>query len=260
MTADQHQLYFGAVSHTRHAPMVHKLKYKIAYVCLDLDHMDTAGHSSWMFNPEKPGLFSFRAKDHGSGETTDLAKWVRQTLKDKSVEAPAHRITFLTLPRMLGYAFNPISVYFIYDASDHLHHILYQVNNTFGERHCYLFPVSGDGPAYEHSCQKRFHVSPFFPVSGNYTFRICPPNGETFSLFIKYDDAECGKAMTATLELNAKPFSSGSFAKLLFGLPFMTLGVTAAIHWEACKLWLKKARYHSRPRKPDDLVEHIPSE
>ena len=141
--------YNGAVVHRRYGAAAHKLRYLIAYVLLDLDRLHEANSASSLFSIERAGLLSFRAKDHGDGTSPDLASWVRDYLIAEGVTHEASRIELLTLPRMFGYVFNPISVYFIYDRSGDLHHILYQVTNTFSERHFYLCRADQAGPVID---------------------------------------------------------------------------------------------------------------
>lgn len=237
--------YTGAVVHRRYGAAAHKLRYRIAYVLLDLDQLDEANNASSLFGIERTGLLNFRAKDHGDGTSPDLASWVRDYLVAEGVTDEASRIELLTLPRMLGYVFNPISVYFIYDQSGALHHILYQVTNTFSERHFYLCRADQAGPIIDQTSEKRLYVSPFFDVEGAYRFKVQPPN-ETVALTIRYDLANGDKGLTATLTGSRRSVTTWRSAVLLAQFPFMTLGVVAGIHWQALKLWLKGAKYRSR--------------
>lgn len=237
--------YTGGVVHRRHSALAHKLRYRIAYILLDLDRMTEANRASRLFGIGRRGLLSFRAEDHGDGASRDLASWVRAYLVAQGISTDASRIELLTLPRMFGFVFNPISVYFIRNRRGALSHILYQVTNTFSERHFYLCDVDQDGPIIDQSCEKRLYVSPFFDVEGAYRFKVQPP-GDTVALTIRYDLANGEKGLTASLFGSRKPVTTWRSALLLAQYPFMTLGVVAGIHWQAFKLWLKGAKYRSR--------------
>ena len=237
--------YKGSVTHRRHSKVSHKLRYRIAYILLDLDRLDEAGSASRFLGVERAGLLSFRARDHGDGNTNDLATWVRSYLRRQDVDEDAARIELMALPRMFGFVFNPIAVYFIYDREDNLHHILYQVTSTFSQRHFYLCRAEQAGPVISQTSDKRLYVSPFFDVEGNYHFKVQPP-ADRFALTIRYDHATGEKALTACLAGLRTPVSSWETIKVLIGFPLMTIGVVVGIHWHALKLWLKGARYRSR--------------
>lgn len=234
--------YTGQVSHQRFQSVRHRLNYKIAYVLVDLDRMSSANESSWVLGVGKGGLMSVRAHDHGDGKASDLAVWVRDYLHKNGVDKPAAGIQLLTLPRMFGYVFNPISVYFVTDEKCRLHHILYEVNNTFGERHFYLCATQESGGLRRHSCDKEFYVSPFFDVKGHYQFSVRPPN-DTLALRIEYFDDSKRRSMTANLSARKKPVTNWNAVSILAQFPLMTLGVLAAIQWEALKLMIKGARF-----------------
>jgi DUF1365 family protein len=238
--------YIGEVRHRRFGRPAHRLRYRIAYVLVDLDRMGEADAQSQLLSVDRGGVMSVRARDHGPGDADDLAGWVRGLLRAHGVKEPAARIELLTLPRMFGFVFNPLSVYFIRGAHDAIHHVLYEVSNTFGERHVYLCPARETGGALAHEAAKRFYVSPFFDVDGRYRFRVTPP-GDALAVAIRYLDAAGRPALTALLTGRRAPVSDATCLKILASLPLMTLGVVAGIHWEALKLWLKGARY--RPRR-----------
>lgn len=237
--------YTGTVTHRRHGAVAHKLRYRMAYVLINLDQINLANRASLLLGIERCGLLSIRAKDHGEGNPENLASWVREYLVARGVREDVSRIELLTLPRMFGFVFNPISVYFIYDHSDAMHHILYEVTNTFSERHFYLCRARQTGPILDQTCEKHLYVSPFFDVEGMYRFKVQPP-GDTVALTIRYDLANGTKALTATLTGARKPVTTARSALLLAQFPFMTVGVVLGIHWHALKLWLKGAKY--RPR------------
>lgn len=241
------RFYIGQVSHQRFGGISHKLRYRIAYLLLDLDRLDEAGRLTRWLKVGSAGLMSFKPQDHGDGSTPDLAGWVRTLLSLQGVEQPAAKIELLTLPRMFGYVFNPLSIYFIRDGEGALHHVLYEVGNTFGERHFYLCQADPKQGTIRHKCDKAFYVSPFFDKTGQYKFTFEPP-ADRMTLAISYR-ADGAERMRALLSGEARPVTSGTSLGLLARFPFMTLGVIAGIHWEALKLVLKGAKYHSHGPK-----------
>lgn len=243
--------YNGVVRHRRLSDPPHVLQHKVTYALIDLDRLDEANSASLFFGAGKRGFISINPKDHGDGKSPDLAQWARATLIRHGVEQEAARIELLTLPRLFGYVFNPISIYFFYDRRGVLHHILYEVNNTFGGRHFYLVEAEQDQRTHKHRCDKAFHVSPFLEVKGHYDFNTTAP-GRKFSLRIAYHEDESKPALHATFSGWRAAVSNAFCLKVLLRFPFMTLGVIAAIHWHALRLFLKGARLrnaHGRERQ-----------
>ena len=239
---DAARFYVGEVGHRRYGRVDHALRYRIAYLLIDLDRVEEAGRLARFLRIGRSGFMSFCPLDHGDSQSSDLAGWVRAFLQEQGIEKPAAKIELLTLPRMFGYVFNPISIYFIRDGRGCLHHLLYEVGNTFGERHFYLCAVEPDASVCEHTSGKAFYVSPFFDTDGQYDFKICPPD-ETVRLSISYRVGD-EERLRASLMGRARPVTNRTCIGLLLGFPFMTLGVIAGIHWEALQLWFKGARYH----------------
>lgn len=248
--------YTGRVSHQRLGAIRHGLNYNIAYVLADLDRMVAGNACSWLLGVGQRGLMSVRARDHGDGETNDLAEWVRNYLQMNNVQKPADRIDLLTLPRMFGYVFNPVSVYFISEENTGLHHVLYEVNNTFGERHFYLCATENSAGRDRHSCDKEFYVSPFLDVKGHYKFTLQPPN-KSLALTIEYFDDSNRPAMTAHLIATKKRVTNWSAVSILAQFPLMTFGVFAAIQWEALKLLIKGARVRPHVRRNENLGDNV---
>ncbi len=240
--------YTGHVSHRRNSSPGHTLRYRLAYVLVDLDQLPEANRLSRYLGIGRSGLMSVVMKDHGDSRS-NLAAFVRNLLRKHEVKEPAARIELLTLPRMFGYVFNPISVYFIYDRRGELHHVIYEVNNTFGERQFYLCPTLEERGVHRHSSDKAMYVSPFMNETGSYDFFMRPP-AEKAALAIHYKDENGEEVLRAHLALRRKPVTDASALGILTQFPLMTLGVIAGIHWHAVKLLIKGAHYRFHKPRP----------
>ena len=239
-------LYRTRVDHTRHQPFRHSFSYRVFSVLLDIDALDRLPTRLLRYN--RPGVLSFRDSDHGDGSGAPLRGWVEAQLAAGGLAHGGAHIRLLCFPRLWGYTFNPLAIYYCYDAAGALVATLHQVSNTFGERHSYLLPAGSDTPVRQ-ACAKAFHVSPFFPVSGGYRFTLLPP-GERLDVAIRYLDAAGTDLLFARQHGTRAPLSDRALAGALLAHPLMTLKVMAGIHWEALKLWRKGARYHRKPAPP----------
>ncbi|WP_421849031.1 DUF1365 domain-containing protein [Oricola sp.] len=250
--AEPARLYPGKVMHARLMPFGHRFTYRVFSLLIDPDRLDEAGAMSRFFSVNSANLVSFHEGDHVDPASGDilLRAYVDRLLADAGV-APAAQIRLLCYPRILGYVFNPLSVYFCHDAGDRLTAIIYEVRNTFGERHTYVCPVesgqmSSSGVRQERT--KIFYVSPFIGLGARYHFRMLPP-GETVRMRIL--ETEDGKPLlSAAFSGTAAALTSPALLRQVASLPFMTLKIMAGIHWEALKLWIKGAKFHSRGAPP----------
>ncbi|MGF1476389.1 MAG: DUF1365 domain-containing protein [Geminicoccaceae bacterium] len=256
-------LYVGEVMHHRMRPFRHRFVYRVFYLLLDVDRLDEAANR-W-FGIERFNLWSFRARDHGARDGTPLRPWIEGQLGAHGHPGKPHRIRLLCLPRVLGYVFNPLSVYFCYGEDGGLQTIVYEVKNTFGGQHTYVLGADDPAETVRHDCAKRFYVSPFIEREALYRFRIKPP-AEDVVIAINERVAE-GPQLIATVTGKRQPFTESAVLRLSLAMPFLTLKVIAAIHWQALKLWLKGATFHSVPRadqfvtaEPDpQRIERVPS-
>jgi hypothetical protein len=218
-------------------------------VLLDLDELGTLDRRLRLFSLGRFNLYSFDPRRHGDGSSVPLKTQVAARLGEAGIAAPGLKVSLLTMPRLLGFAFNPISVYFCADGSGQLVAILYEVNNTFGERHSYLLAADeGTGIPVEQAAPKRFHVSPFMAMDQHYAFRVNPP-GERLGLAITSRDAE-GPLLSAVLDLKRSELSDATLLRTFAAMPLMTFKVVAGIGWEAFKLWLKRVPVHRKPAAP----------
>lgn len=243
-----HALYLCRVRHARFRPFKHAFAYRVWSVLLDLDHLDRLPA---LLSHNRPNLFSFQDRDHGARDGSPLKPWVLAMLADAGIDLPGATIRLLCFPRLAGYVFNPLSVYYCHGADGDLRAILYEVKNTFGDQHCYVCPVTADEATAgiaDHHHAKEFHVSPFLAIAGDYAFRLTVP-GERLTLQIRHSDGE-GDLLLATQTGHRRPLTAMRLLALLATHPLVTLKVTLGIHWEALRLWIKGARFHRRPEPP----------
>lgn len=242
-------LYVGDVVHSRRQPRQHRLHYRCFWLLLDLDQLSELSQRLKLFSHNRWNVFSFRDRDHGDQTGRPLRAYVEAQLAAAGVPFAGGKINLLTMPRILGYAFNPISVYFCYSREDCLVALLYEVRNTFGERHSYLIPVESEtGGVIQQSCRKSFHVSPFMDMGLDYDFRVTRP-AEALSVVIRAGD-KSGVILIAALAARRRALTDRALAWLLASQPLLTLKVLAAIHYEALKLVLKGIALRPHPAPP----------
>lgn len=246
-------LYIGNVFHQRFRPRRHRLRYRVFWFLLDLDEIAALSKRLRLFSYNRFNLFSFRDTDHGTGANEPVRAQTDRALADAHIDLASGRIMLLCMPTILGYGFNPLSVYFCYSADGALAAILYQVHNTFGERHSYLIPVSApaDDPIHQ-SCGKCFYVSPFLDMAMTYDFTVSPP-GEAVSVTVRAGDAQ-GAMLTASMTGKQAELTDRALLRVLLTHPLLTLKVIAGIHWEALQIWLKGTGFRSRPPAPASAV------
>ena len=234
------KIYVGKVIHRRFKPKNHYFKYRVFSLLIDLDDLNEIDNKIKLFSYNKFNIISFFDKDHGDRDGTSLKNWVKKKLENIGVDNKEIKIKLFCYPRILGYVFNPLSVFFIYDKNDKIISIFYEVKNTFGEQHTYIFKAE-DNETLRNSCVKKFHVSPFIDMECNYKFRVNKPS-DKISVIIDQSDND-GKLLFASQDGTAKEFSNKNlFVSYIFH-PLMTFKVIVAIHYEAFKLWLKGIKF-----------------
>ncbi len=233
-------IYNGTVIHKRFKPKLHFFKYKVFSLLIDLSDLNILNKNISFFSYNKFNLISFFDKDHGDRDGKSLIEWVKKNLKENKIEHENIKIKLLCYPRILGYVFNPLSVFYIYDNKEKLISILYEVKNTFGEQHTYIFKVRNDN-LLQHHCEKKFHVSPFIEMNCNYFFRILKPSEKISVIIDQYQLNE--KILYASQDGTRADFTSSELIKSYLKHPLMTFKIISAIHFEAFKLWIKGIKF-----------------
>lgn len=255
MTASS-AVYVGQVVHKRLRPREHALSYRVFALLLDLDEIPALAGRSRVFSHNRWNLLSFHDADHGPGDGAPLAAHVRGVLAGGGHDIGGGRIKVLCYPRVLGYVFNPLSVFYAFDAQDALKAIVYEVNNTFGERTSYVIGVDDAGArVHAQSCAKAMDVSPFASHHGSYSFRVTRPDDELLLAVMLRDEA--GPLIKTMFRGRRDTFDDATLMGLCLRFPLLTVKVIAAIHLEAAKLWMKGLRLMPRHPTPRYSVTHV---
>jgi uncharacterized protein len=247
MVAPVPHIGFGQVRHTRLKPVQHAFAYPTYFLMLPMREMAKGVVASLARNTW--AALSFYDKDHGDGRSDSLA-WLDELLLTEGITDATGEVWLHCYPRVFGHTFKPVSFWYCYRADESLRVIVVEVNNTFGERHCYLL----DQPAFgaEQTASKVFHVSPFCETQGNYRFRFVNAGLKTLAR-VDYDD-ETGPLLETSVSGELEPINPKSIRKALWRYPAMTFGVVARIHWQAFKLWRKRVAFVSKPIPPTTFV------
>ncbi|MEL6324075.1 MAG: DUF1365 domain-containing protein, partial [Pseudomonadota bacterium] len=236
-------IYLGQTRHSRFTPFEQSFAYRLFLLDLDIDRLEEADRLSSIFSVDKPNLFSFRRRDHGDRQDSDLRPWAERLFASADISLDRGPIRLVTLPRHLFYKFAPISLWFGYSPESDLRGVIYEVNNTFGDSHAYVAPA--DSNRSRHEADKQMYVSPFFDVSGRYRFTLRPPTDRLGLIVENIEGTQ--RTHMASIKARRCPATTGNFLRAAISQPFSTHGVTAGIHWEALKLWRKGAGSRRRP-------------
>ena len=232
------QIYTTKVMHKRLFPKVNQFTYGVYYVALPLPAAALPSR-----------LLSFHNKDHGARDGGDVGAWARTLLKPYGLDTLAKNITLITMPRVLGYVFNPVSFFMCLDKDKLLRAVICEVHNTFGEQHMYLCARTDHAPISADEwleADKLFHVSPFLPRNGHYKFRFALTENQ-LGIWIDYYDTQRNKQLLTSLTGKFTPLDSGSLNRVFWSHPLVTLKVIMLIHWQAVKLLSKGIRYIVKP-------------
>lgn len=242
-------LYAGQVFHHRRRPKVHRLRYSVFSLLLDLDDIDSLAGRLWLFSRNRFNLFSFVDADFGDSRSETLRVFVQRKLQEAGLEDKPDKVLLSCYPRVLGYAFNPLSVYYCLDSRQRCFAVVHEVHNTFGERHCYVLPVDlgVDAEVNEaiddasrwinQETDKQLFVSPFADMNMHYDFRLNQP-ADRQVIVIRASD-EQGLVITASYVAHRRPLTASRLLGYLFIYPLLGVKVMAGIHWEAFRLWCK---------------------
>ncbi|HEY0236869.1 MAG TPA: DUF1365 domain-containing protein [Afipia sp.] len=245
-------LYFGDVMHARLKPMGHRFSYRVMSLLIDLDRLAEADRQSPLFGVNRAALYSFYESDHGPRDGTALRRYVQRRADEYGIDLTEGRVLLLCYPRLFGYTFNPLSVYFCSAADGRLALMIYEVRNTLGDIHSYVLPVKNGEFTKAGLRQKQdkiFYVSPFLDMAMRYHFRVTPPDDDVKLRILETDSQ--GPVLSATFSGQRAALTSRTLLHAFFALPLVTLKIIAAIHFEALRLWCKGARFIPRERKHD---------
>ena len=246
MTVPALSLWKGQTAHARYVPFERRFAYKIAMIDIDIDRLDEADAQTPFFSIDRRGLFSFHRKDHGDRIDVPLRPWAEHMFAQADVALNGGAIRLVTFPRHLLYRFAPISLWYGYGPEGDLRGIIYEVHNTFGESHSYVAAVSRDRS--RHVADKAFHVSPFFDVTGTYRFTLRQPDVRLGVVVESLkDDVRLHMANITARRVAATP---SALLRTAVSMPLSTIGVTIGIHWQAFLLWMRGAKYRSKPKPP----------
>ena len=238
-------IYNGIVTHKRFKPVKHFLKYKTFSFFIDLDEIEKLDKNNIIFSFNRFNIFSFYNRDHGDRDGKSLKNWVMDNLIKFKISENINKIKLLCYPRIFGYVFNPLSIFYCYQ-DEKLKVIFYEVKNTFNEQHTYIFKVN-DSNIVTQKCKKKFYVSPFMNMDTYYSFRLLNPD-EKLSVSIEQTDKK-DTILTAVQSGERKDFNFKQLVVNFFKYPLMTIKIISAIHFEALLLWKKGAIYRKRETK-----------
>lgn len=241
-------IYTGHVAHVR--PGKHRLRYPVFMLALDLDEVAALDRQLKLFAHNRAGLLSLFDRDHGGRIRSPLRPQIETKLREAGIDWEGGRIVLLTMPRLLNYVFNPLSVYFCYRRNGELAALAHEVSNTFGEMHFYVLPpYTAKNGDVSQSCAKDFFVSPFLEMDLRYEFRVTPPGEKAVVAMIVKRGAKT--ALTASFAGERRELTDANLLCVWAGNPLMTLMVLAGIHWEALKMWTKGVRFLGRPKQSE---------
>jgi DUF1365 family protein len=242
----------GGVMHKRFRPRVHQFAYDVFFVRVPLRALASASNRWFGYNRWR--LMSLFDKDFGPRDGSDLDTWARRLLREHGVDVCDGDIVLQAFPRLLGYVFNPITIWYCYDRQGQLRAAICEVNNTFGERHNYVVAHADARPIQPTDwlrARKCFHVSPFCEVRGHYRFRFEQTDARAFAQVDFYDGADdADKLIVTTMHGVPEPLNASNALRAFISHPLMTFGVVARIHWQALKLWRKRVPFFAKPEPP----------
>lgn len=247
-------LLSGPVMHRRLFPQQYRFRYRVVSALFDIDRLEALARGRRWFSLNRFNLFSLHTRDHGRRDGTPWRPWIEERLREGGLEPGGGRILLQATPRVLGHAFNPLSLWYCHHADGHLQAVLLEVRNTFGEHHHYLLPADrAHGRILHGEKDKVFHVSPFIDMQARYNFTLRAPelvDGSPMRVAIReYQDEQL--MLIATQSGRVRAMTDGALLRQWLRMPWMTVQILALIHWQALKIWWRGGQYHPRPAPPD---------
>ena len=243
----------GEVVHKRVHPRQHKLSYRVFSLLLDVDQIDDTAARLKFFSLDRFNIFSVKQKDHGFRDGSSLSKFAWNIVDKAGVSEQVASIEVLLYPRLFGFAFNPLTVYFCNDGEGQPVLLIYEVRNTFGEFLTYVLHAGRNrNGTYTHNTRKLFYVSPFNNVEGDYTFHVAKADQE-LTVGVALSTA-ANPILRTHFRGKKRQLSDASLLRCLYQYPLMTLKVVWGIHWEALKLWRKGLPLRDRPDAPQSTI------
>lgn len=253
-------LYLGRVMHLRRFPQRYRFDHRVFSLLLDVDTIAGVAQRLRLFSYRRFNLCSFHPEDHGPRDGSSLRAWAERLLAERGIALEGGRIELLCFPRVLGFGFNPLSAWFCHHRDGSLRALIYEVRNTFGEKHQYLQVAEGGGALDAtrwHRAAKRLHVSPFIGMDAEYRFSTSAPGGRLRLVIDERAPTPAGereRMLVASLVAERVALTDRALLGACLAMPLMTLKVVAAIHWHAFRLWLDGARFHRKPEPPSEEV------
>ena len=241
-------LYFGEVMHQRLGKLSYRFVYRVFSLYLDIDELPALHRRLRFFSHNRFNLFSLRDSDHGPRDGSPLRPWLEKLLATRGISLDGGKVHLLCFPRVLGYVFNPMCVWYCHHSDGSLKAIVCEVRNTFGGMHHYVLSADGAPMEWraEYRARKVFHVSPFIQPEAEYRFHFLEPR-DRFNVFIdeRINGEQLLKASIGGVRL---PLTDTKLISMFTRLPFMTLKIMLMIHWQAIKIWLRGGHFHRMPR------------
>jgi DUF1365 family protein len=240
--------------HQRFFPVSYRFRYRVFTMLFDIDRLEELAAGTRWFSVDRFNLFSLRTCDHARRDGSPWRPWIEATLAEHGVDLEGGRIRLLTMPRFLGHAFNPLSVWYCEHRDGSPRAVMLEVRNTFGEHHHYLLHEGGTPLQWPVRAEKRkqFHVSPFIDMKPSYVFRIDAPGSVLRLAIDEYEDRK--RMLVASQSGYARDFDDRALLRILFTMPWATAKVLFLIHWQALKIWVRGGRFHRKPKPPAQEV------